>query len=73
MLALRRMTATAFGTLMAVEPALGLLLGLVVLGQRPSIVQIVGILLVVFAGAASQRGGRRAAIRPDPVSETGLA
>jgi inner membrane transporter RhtA len=74
MLALRRMTAPAFGTLMAVEPALGLLLGLLVLGQLPSIVQIIGILLVVLAGAASQRGGRRAnTIHPDPVSESGLA
>jgi inner membrane transporter RhtA len=74
MLALRRMTAPAFGTLMAVEPALGLLLGLLVLGQLPSIVQIIGILLVVLAGAASQRGGRRAnIIHHDPVSETGLA
>jgi len=74
MLALRRMTAPAFGTLMAVEPALGLLLGLLVLGQLPSIVQTIGILLVVLAGAASQRGGRRAnIIHHDPVSETGLA
>ncbi|MFD3443083.1 DMT family transporter [Microbacteriaceae bacterium 4G12] len=63
MLALRRMTPTAFGTLMALEPAIGLLLGLVVLRQTPSPTQLVGILLVVLAGAAAQRGGRRA---PDP-------
>lgn len=63
MLALRRMTPTAFGTLMALEPAIGLLLGLLVLGQTPSPTQLVGILLVVLAGAAAQRGGRRA---PDP-------
>ncbi|WP_241978937.1 DMT family transporter [Cryobacterium sp. Hh7] len=74
MLALRRMTATSFGTLMAVEPAIGLLLGLLVLSQLPSVVQIVGILLVVLAGAASQRGGRRnIIIHDDLVSETGLA
>jgi inner membrane transporter RhtA len=59
MLALRRMTPTAFGTLMALEPALGVLLGLLVLHQKPSIIQVVGILLVVLAGAAAQRGGRR--------------
>lgn len=59
MLALRRMTPTAFGTLMALEPAMGLVLGLIVLHQRPSIVQLAGILLVVLAGAAAQRGGRR--------------
>ncbi len=60
MLALRRMTPTAFGTLMALEPAMGLVLGLIVLHQRPSVVQLAGILLVVLAGAAAQRGGRRA-------------
>ena len=59
MLALRRMTATAFGTLMALEPAMGLLLGLIILHQQPSPIQLVGILLVVVAGAAAQRDGRR--------------
>lgn len=66
MLALKRMTATAFGTLMSLEPAIGVLLGLVILHQAPSIVQGVGILLVVLAGAAAQRNGRRSAISPDP-------
>ncbi len=51
MLALRRMTHTAFGTLMALEPAFGLLLGLVVLRQVPSWLQVLGIILVVSAGA----------------------
>lgn len=64
LLALRRMTPTAFGTLMAVEPGIGVLLGLLVLHQRPSLVQVVGIVLVVLAGAAAQRGGRRG---PAPV------
>jgi inner membrane transporter RhtA len=59
MLALRQMTPTAFGTLMALEPAIGLTLGLVVLHQDPSTTQLVGILLVVLAGAGAQRGGRR--------------
>ncbi|OFI36961.1 hypothetical protein BIU82_11105 [Arthrobacter sp. SW1] len=57
LLALRRMTSTAFGTLMALEPAIGVLLGMVVLHQLPSPVQFAGIALVVLAGAASQRGG----------------
>jgi inner membrane transporter RhtA len=35
LLALRQMTPTAFGTLMALEPAIGVLLGLVVLHQSP--------------------------------------
>ena len=59
MLALRRMTHTAFGTLMALEPAFGLLLGLVVLRQVPSWLQVLGIILVVSAGAGAQRGGTR--------------
>jgi inner membrane transporter RhtA len=62
MVALRRMTANAFGTLMALEPAIGLLLGLIVLHQQPSPIQLLGILLVVCAGAAAQRGGRRTPI-----------
>jgi inner membrane transporter RhtA len=59
MLALRHMTHTAFGTLMALEPAIGVVLGLLLLSQIPSPLQIVGILLVVLAGAAAQLGGRR--------------
>lgn len=60
MLALRRMNHTAFGTLLAIEPGFGLLVGLVVLGQAPQLVQLGGIALVVLAGAAAQRGSRRA-------------
>ena len=59
LMAIRRMTMSAFGTLMAVEPALAVALGLVVLHQRPSALQMAGIVLVVVAGAAAQRGGRR--------------
>lgn len=66
LMALRRMTSTAFGTLMSLEPAFGVLLGLIVLHQQPSIVQFIGIALVVFAGAASQRGGAR---NPPPLAE----
>ena len=43
---------------MALEPAIGILLGLLVLHQ-PSPAQLAGILLVVLAGTAAQRGGRR--------------
>ena len=59
LVALRHLTPTAFGTLMALEPAIGVLLGLLVLHQTPSATQVVGILLVVLAGTAAQRGGRR--------------
>lgn len=59
MLALRRMTHTAFGTLMSLEPAMGVTLGLIVLDQKPSAIQLIGIATVVIAGAAAQRDGRR--------------
>ncbi|WP_347109077.1 EamA family transporter [Paenarthrobacter sp. S56] len=59
MLALRRMTHTAFGTLLSIEPAFGVLIGLLVLAQAPTLMQIAGIALVVVAGTAAQQGGRR--------------
>ncbi|WP_309075051.1 EamA family transporter [Paenarthrobacter sp.] len=68
MMALRRMTSTAFGTLMSLEPAFGVLLGLLVLHQQPSIIQFIGITLVVVAGAAAQRGGKRNPPPPEPVA-----
>jgi inner membrane transporter RhtA len=40
---------------MAVEPAIGVLLGVIVLHQIPTAWQGVGILLVIVAGAAAQR------------------
>ena len=75
MLALRQMTSAAFGTLMALEPAFAVLLGLVVLHQTPSASQYAGIAIVVLAGAAAQRGGRRdrpSADRSGPHSELDL-
>lgn len=69
MLALRRMTHTAFGTLLSIEPAFGILIGLLVLAQTPTLVQLAGIALVVLAGAAAQRGGRRTT---EPVATTDL-
>jgi inner membrane transporter RhtA len=65
------MTPTAFGTLMAIEPAIGVLLGVVVLHQTPTAVQITGIILVVIAGTAAQRGARRQP-RPGPHPELDL-
>ena len=64
LLALRRMTPTAFGTLMALEPAIGVLLGLLVLHQKPSTRPAGGILLVVLAGAGAQRGWKTRASGP---------
>jgi inner membrane transporter RhtA len=59
MLALRRLTTTAFGTLMSLEPAVALVVGLVALHQVPRLGPIVGILFVVVAGIGAQRGGAR--------------
>ncbi|BDY28538.1 EamA family transporter [Mycolicibacterium mageritense] len=59
MLSLRRMTHTAFGTLMALEPAFGVVIGLLVLHQKPTILQALGVLLVIGAGAGAQYRGRR--------------
>lgn len=59
LLALRRMNKTAFGTLLSLEPAMGVLVGLIFLMQQPSIIQVLGIVIVVIAGAAAQRDGLR--------------
>lgn len=57
--ALRRLTQSAFGTLMALEPAIALLIGAVVLHQGPAALQVLGIAFVVVAGVAAERRGRR--------------
>ena len=69
MLALRRLTATAFGTLMSLEPALALLIGLIVLGQAPGLLPIFGIAFVVVAGIGAERTGAR----PGPAAPEHLA
>jgi inner membrane transporter RhtA len=64
--ALRRLSAGAFGTLMSVEPAAALLVGAVMLGQIPGLLQLVGVLLVTVAavGASSAQRVSDAAIAP---------
>ena len=69
MLALRRLTATAFGTLMSLEPALALLIGLIVLGQAPGLLPVAGIAFVVVAGIGAERTGAR----PGPEAPEHLA
>ncbi len=59
LLALRRLTTTAFGTLMSLEPAIAVLIGLVVLGQVPRLSAVVGIALVVAAGVGAVHNGAR--------------
>jgi inner membrane transporter RhtA len=63
LLALRRLTTAAFGTLMALEPAFAMIVGLIVLHQVPGSAGIVGICFVVAAGIGAARTGAR----PSPV------
>ncbi|MFG2789529.1 DMT family transporter [Streptomyces sp. NPDC048419] len=60
-LALRRLTSSAFGTLMSLEPAIALLIGLAVLGQTPGLASALGIAFVVTAGVGATRAGARPA------------
>jgi inner membrane transporter RhtA len=66
LLALRRLTASAFGVLMSLEPAAALLIGLLVLHQVPGPAAVAGIALVVTASIGAQRTGAR----PEAVTES---
>ncbi len=61
LMALRRLTTAAFGTLMALEPGFAMIVGLVILHQVPGAFGVVGICLVVAAGIGAARTGARAA------------
>ncbi len=74
MLALRRLTTAAFGTLMALEPAFAMIVGYAILHQVPGVFGIVGICLVVAAGIGAARTGRalrRRRCRSKSVDATG--
>ncbi|MGF9754554.1 EamA family transporter [Microvirga sp. 0TCS3.31] len=71
LLALRRLTTGAFGTLMALEPAFALVIGFLVLSQVPNGIAVAGILLVVVAGIGAERTGARADA-PAAVDGSGL-
>jgi inner membrane transporter RhtA len=64
LLALRKLTAAAFGTLMALEPGFAMIVGFVVLHQMPGAAGVVGICIVVAAGVGAARSGART---PPPV------
>jgi inner membrane transporter RhtA len=68
LLALRRLTTAAFGTLMSLEPAAALLVGAVALDQMPGLVGAAGVAFVVAAGIGAERTGGREATATD-VSE----
>jgi inner membrane transporter RhtA len=67
LLALRRLTTAAFGTLMSLEPAFALIIGWVVLRQIPGVSAAVGICFVVAAGVGAARAGSRPAPVPAEV------
>jgi len=72
LLALRRLEAGAFGTLMALEPALALIIGFVALHQSPSTIAVVGVGLVVAAGIGAERTGARQPAEQRQVLEPAL-
>lgn len=59
LLALRRLTAAAFGTLVGMYPAVALVLGFVFLGQVPRVIPLVGIILVIAASVGATLTGSR--------------
>ncbi|SDM51724.1 EamA family transporter [Allokutzneria albata] len=61
MLALRRLTTTAFGTMMSFEPVIALVTGFLVLHQVPSLTALAGVGFVVVACIGAERTGERAA------------
>lgn len=63
--ALRRLNKAAFGTLMALEPAIALAIGFVILDQAPKAFQYLGIAFVIIAGVAAERTGHRDPELPD--------
>ena len=65
LLALRRLTAGAFGTLMSLEPAIALVVGFLILHQVPGLWPVVGICFVVAAGVGAERTGQREALPAD--------
>jgi inner membrane transporter RhtA len=72
LLALRRLTAGAFATLMALEPAIALLAGLLVLGQIPGAPSAAGVIFVVIAGIGAIRTGARTPSAPQRTSPPSL-
>ena len=49
---------------MSLEPAIALLIGLVLLGQVPDLLAVLGIGFVVAAGIGAERTGAREEIEP---------
>jgi inner membrane transporter RhtA len=69
LLALRRLTTSAFGTLMSLEPAFALMVGLVLLDQVPNALAALGVVFVVAAGIGAERTGARTPAAEGPEDE----
>ena len=65
--ALRRLSAAAFGLLMSLEPAVAALAGVVVLGQALTAVLLVALVMVVAASVGTTVTARRVEPRPPEV------
>jgi len=61
LIALRRLAASAFAILMSLAPATAALAGWLLLGQRLSLLEILGIALVIVASVGAVRSSQRAA------------
>ncbi|MEI7742516.1 MAG: EamA family transporter [Chloroflexota bacterium] len=72
MLALRRIATSTFGTIAALQPATGALIGFLSLGQVPTAIGIVGTVLVVIAGIGVTRAEAARHALPSPQVQTGL-
>ncbi|MGL5859530.1 MAG: EamA family transporter [Angustibacter sp.] len=59
LVALRRLSSGAFAVLMCLEPAIGTVIGALVLAQAPQPVQALGVALVMVAGIGATRSGAR--------------
>ena len=66
LLALRRLSARVFGVLLSLEPAMAALAGLLVLHQRLSALQLLGMALVVAASVVVMGTSRAGAAPTDP-------
>ena len=58
LLALRRLSASVFGILLALEPGVAALAGLLLLGQLLDLLQVLGLVMVVLASAIVMGAGR---------------
>ncbi|MEH3048202.1 EamA family transporter [Sphingomonas adhaesiva] len=65
MVALRRLPANTFGTLLSAEPAVGALMAMALLGEHLSAIQWVAIVAIMAASAGAALGARR----PRPVAQ----